>query len=99
MLGKTARRFWRPSPSCAEPAWAKHRFAACPPGRAGEPAAGAWGRGILPRRKELNDQLGESRREFPAEMLVFAGIVSSIIELEKINGLIPIADPDYEISP
>ena len=104
---------------------------------------------LLPRRKELIEQLGESRREYLAEMLVqpgcrlvgqtveaagmrqlpglflieidrgghvigpagsddvieandrlvFAGIVSSIIELEKINGLIPIADPDYEVSP
>ena len=33
------------------------------------------------------------------DRLVFTGIVSSIIELEKIPGLVPIADPDYEISP
>jgi di/tricarboxylate transporter len=41
----------------------------------------------------------------PAEMieandrLVFAGIVSSIIELERIPGLTPAADPTYEVSP
>ncbi|MCA9088246.1 MAG: SLC13 family permease [Planctomycetaceae bacterium] len=104
---------------------------------------------LLPERKELLEQLGESRREYLAEMLVqpgcrlvgisvglaglrqlpglflieidrdgeiigpvgpddviaandrlvFTGIVSSIIELEKIVGLVPIADPDYEVSP
>ncbi|WP_417377301.1 SLC13 family permease [Gimesia maris] len=104
---------------------------------------------LLPERKELLEQLGESRREYLAEMLVqpgcrligqsvetaglrqlpglflieidregqtigpvspddllhandrlvFTGIVSSIIELEKIAGLVPIADPDYEVSP
>ncbi|MGF1582758.1 MAG: SLC13 family permease [Gemmataceae bacterium] len=104
---------------------------------------------ILPDRKELMEQLGESRREYLVEMsvqpecrlvgqtiegaglrqlpglflieidrnertigpvgpdeilgsgdkLVFTGIVSSIIELEKIPGLVPVADPDYEVSP
>ncbi len=107
------------------------------------------GRTLLPERKELLEQLGETRREYLAEMLVqpgcrligqtvenaglrqlpglflieidrdgqilapvgpddviekndrlvFTGIVSSIIELEKIPGLVPIADPDYEVSP
>ncbi|MCA9110439.1 MAG: anion permease, partial [Planctomycetaceae bacterium] len=33
------------------------------------------------------------------DQLVFTGIVSSIIDLEKIGGLIPTADPDYEVSP
>jgi di/tricarboxylate transporter len=106
-------------------------------------------RWLLPDRKELLQQLGESRREYLAEMLVqpgcrlagqtveeaglrqlpglflieidrhgtlsgpvgpddviephdrlvFTGIVSSIIELEKIPGLVPIADPAYEVSP
>lgn len=104
---------------------------------------------LLPERKELLEQLGESRREYLAEMqvqpgcrligqsvedaglrqlpglflieidrdgqimapvnpddiieandrLVFTGIVSSIIDLEKIVGLVPTADPDYEVSP
>ncbi len=104
---------------------------------------------LLPERKELLEQLRESRREYLAEMqvqpgcrligqtieqgglrqlpglflieidrdgqilapvgpddviktndkLVFTGIVSSIIELEKIPRLVPIADPDYEVSP
>ncbi len=108
--------------------------------------AGRW---LLPERKELLEQLGESRREYLAEMLVqpscrlvgktvegaglrqlpgmflieidrngktigpvgpddviekndrlvFTGIVNSIVELEKIPGLVPIADPDYEVSP
>lgn len=109
----------------------------------------AMARRILPERKELIEQLGESRREYLAEMivqpgcrlvgqtveqaglrrlpglflieidragqviapvgpddlleqndrLVFTGVVSSIIELEKISGLVPTADPDYEVSP
>lgn len=104
---------------------------------------------LLPERKELMEQLGESRREYMLEMqvqsdcrlagatvekgglrqlpglflveidrdgsviapvnpddvieagdrLVFAGIVSSIVELKKIGGLVPIADPHYEVTP
>ena len=107
------------------------------------------GRRLLPDRKELLEQLGDSRREYLTEMLVqpgcrlvgetveraglrqlpglflieidrggrilapvspddiidendrlvFTGIVSSIIDLERIPGLLPIADPDYEVSP
>ncbi len=107
------------------------------------------GRWLLPERKELLEQLGESRREYMAEMLVqpgcrlagqsveraglrqlhglfltaiergeetlapvgpesviqtgdrlvFTGIVSSIIELEKIPGLVPVADSGFEASP
>ncbi len=109
----------------------------------------AFGPRLLPERKELLEQLGETRREYLAEMqiqtgcrligqsveaaglrrlpglflieidrngelitpvgpddvlqaqdrLVFTGIVSSIIELEKIPGLVPIADADYEANP
>jgi di/tricarboxylate transporter len=104
---------------------------------------------ILPNRTELMEQLGETRREYIAEMLVekncrlvgrsveesglrqlhglflieidregemispvrpetkirggdrliFAGVVSSIVELEQIPGLIPAADPNFEVSP
>ncbi|MEX0704648.1 MAG: SLC13 family permease [Planctomycetales bacterium] len=104
---------------------------------------------LLPERKELLEQLGESRREYLVEMLVqpgcrltgqsveqaglrhlpglflieidrdgtiigpvgpddkieandrlvFTGVVSSIIELEKVPGLVPAADPSYEVSP
>lgn len=108
------------------------------------------GQRLLPNRKELLEQLGESRREFLSEMLVdpacrlvgqtvelaglrqlpgsflieisrldgtvispvnpdtmiragdrlvFTGIVSSIIELERIPGLNPVADPAYVVSP
>jgi di/tricarboxylate transporter len=107
------------------------------------------GRGLLPDRKELLEQLGESRREFLVEMLVqphcrlagqtvetaglrhlpglflieinrrerliapvnpdevirvddrliFTGVVSSIVELEKITGFVPAADPSYEFQP
>jgi len=104
---------------------------------------------LLPERKELLEQLGESRREYMADMLVqpgcrligrsveagglrslpglflieierageiitpvgpteileandrlvFTGVVSSVVELQKITGLVPIADPAYETSP
>lgn len=107
------------------------------------------GHRLLPERKELLEQLGESLREYLAEMLVqphcrligqtvekaglrhlpgvflieidrngkiigpvrsddviaandrlvFTGVVGSIIELEKISGLVPAADPAYEVSP
>jgi di/tricarboxylate transporter len=108
------------------------------------------GQRLLPNRKELLEQLGESRREFLSEMLVespcrlvgqtieqaglrnlpgsflmeivredgavispvtpdtmlragdrlvFTGVVSSIIEMERIPGLNPVADPAYEVSP
>jgi di/tricarboxylate transporter len=107
------------------------------------------GRRLLPDRKELIEQLGESRREYLVEMLVqphsrlvgqtvgaaglrqlpglflieierdgtsigpvdpeevieandrlvFTGVVSTIVDLEKIPGLVPAADTAYEVSP
>lgn len=107
------------------------------------------GNRLLPERKELLEQLGESRREYLVEMLVqpgcrlidqsvesaglrhlpglflieidrdgqiigpvgpddviqvsdrlvFTGVVASIVELEKLGGLVPAADPTYEINP
>ncbi|MBI2423231.1 MAG: SLC13 family permease [Candidatus Hydrogenedentes bacterium] len=33
------------------------------------------------------------------DRLVFTGIVSTILDLEKIPGLVPVADPSYEIAP
>ena len=108
-----------------------------------------FGPRILPDRKDMLEQLGETRREYLAEMviqpgcrligqsvegaglrnlpglflieidrdgtiigpvsprdilqandrLVFTGVVSSIVELEKIPGLVPAADPAYEVTP
>ncbi len=49
------------------------------------------GRVIGPVRPD--DVINENDR------LIFTGIVSSIIELEKIPGLVPAADPEYEIAP
>ena len=104
---------------------------------------------LLPERKELLEQLGDSRREYLVEMmvqadcrligqtveqanlrhlpglflieidrdgriiapvspeemlvagdrLVFTGVVSSIVELERIGGLTPAADPEYQVAP
>jgi di/tricarboxylate transporter len=108
-----------------------------------------FSRWLLPERKELLEQLGESRREYLVEMqvqpqsplvgqtievaglrhlpglflieidrdgeiigpvrpdevlsandrLVFTGVVSSIIGLEKIPGLVPASDPAYQVAP
>jgi di/tricarboxylate transporter len=108
-----------------------------------------FGRRLLPERKELLEQLGESRREYLAEMLVqpdcrligksvlaaglrnlpglflieidrqgeiitpvapnevietndklvFTGVVSSVVDLQRVTGLVPVADPAYEASP
>jgi di/tricarboxylate transporter len=108
-----------------------------------------FGRKLLPDRKELFEQLGESRREYMVDMrvqpecrligksveaaglrnlpglflieinrrdeiitpvapnevieandhMVFTGVVSSVVELQKIAGFVPIADPAYESSP
>lgn len=33
------------------------------------------------------------------DQLIFTGVVNSMVELEKIPGLIPVADPNYEVSP
>jgi di/tricarboxylate transporter len=107
------------------------------------------GRRLLPERKELLEQLGESRREYLVEMmvkpgcrlvgasvetaglrqlpglflieidrrgtligpvapdevievedrLVFTGVVNTIVDLEKIPGLVPAADATYEVAP
>jgi len=107
------------------------------------------GRKLLPDRKELIEQLEETRREYLVEMLVqpgcrlvakrvgeaglrqlpglflieidrngavigpvgpdeviqandrlvFTGIVNTIVDLEKIPGLVPAADAHYEVSP
>jgi di/tricarboxylate transporter len=107
------------------------------------------GRWLLPDRKELLEQLGESQREYLVEMLVqpgsrlvsqtvagaglrqlpglflieidrqgtsigpvdpaevilandrlvFTGVVSTIVDLEKIPGLVPAGDTAYEVSP
>lgn len=107
------------------------------------------GRKLLPDRKELIEQLGESRREYLVEMmvqpacrlvgktvtdaglrqlpglflievdrdgeliapvepdevlrandrLIFTGLVGTIVDLEKIPGLVPAADATYEVSP
>jgi di/tricarboxylate transporter len=107
------------------------------------------GRRLLPDRKELIEQLGESRREYLVEMLVqpgcrlagknvadaglrhlpglflieidrdgaivapvephetiqagdrlvFTGVVTTIVDLEKVPGLVPAADATYELAP
>ncbi len=107
------------------------------------------GRRLLPERKEMLEQLGETRREYLVEMLVkpgcilvgkpvesaglrqlpglflieierrgvligpvgpeevihaedrlvFTGVVGTIVDLERIQGLVPAADATYEVAP
>lgn len=40
-----------------------------------------------------------NERLYAGDRLVFTGIVSSIVELERIPGLVPAGDPSYEVSP
>lgn len=106
-------------------------------------------RRLLPDRKELIEQLGDTKREYLVEMLVepncrlvgqnlevaglrqlpglflieidrasrvvspvspeevieagdrlvFTGVVGNIVDLEKIPGLVPAADPEYQVTP
>ena len=53
----------------------------------------------IDRRGKILSPAGPEQILEAGDRLIFTGIVSSIIELEKIPHLIPIADPDYEISP
>ncbi|MCD8534811.1 MAG: SLC13 family permease [Verrucomicrobia bacterium] len=53
----------------------------------------------IDRNNELIGPVGPEDLIQANDRLVFTGIVSSIIDLEKIPGLIPIADPGYEVSP
>ena len=49
------------------------------------------GERIAPVRPDQKIQHGDH--------LIFTGVVNSMVELEKITGLIPVADPNYEVSP
>lgn len=53
----------------------------------------------IDRNNELIGPVGPEDLIQANDRLVFTGIVSSIIDLEKIPGLIPIADPGYEVPP
>jgi len=53
----------------------------------------------IDRQGEIIGPVSPEDRIEAHDRLVFTGIVSSIIELEKIPGLVPIADPDYLVSP
>jgi di/tricarboxylate transporter len=51
------------------------------------------------RDGEVIGPVGPEERLQADDRLVFTGIVSSILELEKIPGLVPATDPSYEILP
>ena len=53
----------------------------------------------IDRQGEIIGPVSPEDRIEANDRLVFTGIVSSIIELEKIPGLVPIADPDYVVAP
>ena len=53
----------------------------------------------IDRQGEIIGPVSPDDRIEANDRLVFTGIVSSIIELEKTAGLVPIADPDYVVAP
>jgi len=53
----------------------------------------------IDRAGEIITPVGPTEVIEANDRLVFTGVVSSVVELQKITGLIPIADPAYETSP
>jgi di/tricarboxylate transporter len=53
----------------------------------------------IDRDGEIIGPVGPDNVLEAGDRLVFTGVVSSIIELEKIPGFVPAADPSYEVSP
>lgn len=51
------------------------------------------------RGETILSPVGPDDRIEAEDNLVFTGILSSIIELERIAGLVPVADPSYEVNP
>ncbi len=52
----------------------------------------------IARQGELVSPVGPDERLLAGDRLVFTGIVSTLIDLQKIPGLVPAADTTYEIS-
>ena len=53
----------------------------------------------IERDGETISPVGPDDRLLAGDRLVFTGVVSSIVELEKVPGLVPAADPGYEADP
>jgi di/tricarboxylate transporter len=53
----------------------------------------------IERDGETISPVGPDDRLLGGDRLVFTGVVSSIVELEKVPGLVPAADPGYEADP
>ncbi|HBO43962.1 MAG TPA: SLC13 family permease [Planctomycetaceae bacterium] len=51
------------------------------------------------RGEEILSPVGPDDRIETGDHLVFTGILSSIIEIERIGGLVPAGDPSYEFAP
>jgi di/tricarboxylate transporter len=51
------------------------------------------------REGQIISPVGPDDQIEQGDHLVFTGILSSIIELERIGGLVPAADPSYEVAP
>ncbi|HNT35858.1 MAG TPA: SLC13 family permease, partial [bacterium] len=50
----------------------------------------------IDRKGEIISPVGPEQTLFEGDMLTFTGIISTIVDLEKIPGLVPIADDSYE---
>ncbi len=53
----------------------------------------------IDRSGEIIAPVRPDQRIQHGDHLIFAGVVSTMVELEKIPGLVPIADPNYDVSP
>lgn len=53
----------------------------------------------IDRQDEVFGPVSPHQRLRSGDRLIFTGVVSSIVELERIPGLVPAGDPSYEVSP
>jgi di/tricarboxylate transporter len=53
----------------------------------------------IDRNGQIIGPVGPEERLQHGDRLIFTGVVSSIVELEKIPGLVPAGDPSYEVAP
>jgi di/tricarboxylate transporter len=53
----------------------------------------------IDRDGEVIAPVQPSQKIQSGDQLIFTGIVSTMVELEKIPGLVPVADPNYDVSP
>jgi di/tricarboxylate transporter len=53
----------------------------------------------IDRQGDVIAPVQPSQRIQASDQLIFTGVVSTMVELEKIPGLVPVADPNYDVAP